>query len=62
MDQLTLSAADVSQLLGISISAAYNLMHRADFPTLKIGTRLFVLKDKFSQWLSEHSERGQFPS
>ena len=62
MEQLTYSASDISQLLGVSISAAYNLFHREDFPTLKIGTRLFVLKDKFHQWPSEHSEPGQFPS
>ena len=51
MEQLTYSAADISQLLGVSISAAYNLYHREDFPTLNIGTRMYVLNDKVHQWL-----------
>lgn len=48
---LTLQANDLSSILGISRAGAYTLMHRAEFPTLYIGKRMVVPKDKFLQWL-----------
>ena len=50
---LTLSAEDVAAVLGISRTNAYALLHREDFPTLKIGKRLLVPKDRFIRWISE---------
>ena len=38
MDKSTYSALELAILLGISRSAAYNLMHRADFPSFRIAS------------------------
>ena len=46
---LALSAEDVSQVLGISRANAYALMHSKGFPTLKIGKRMTVPKDKLME-------------
>ena len=43
---LALSAEDVAQVLGISRANAYTLMHSKGFPTIKIGKRMTVPKDK----------------
>lgn len=51
----TLSAKDVSRYLGISKANSYNLMDRKGFPTLKIGKRKLVPKDKFLIWISSNS-------
>lgn len=51
MDKLTYNAPELALLLGISRSAAYNLMHRADFPSFRIGKRLLVKQDKLTEWL-----------
>ena len=48
---LALSADDVAQVLGISRANAYELMHSEGFPTLKIGKRMTVPKDKFIEWI-----------
>ena len=48
---LTLSAEDVAQVLGISRANAYELMHSEGFPTLKIGKRMTVPKDKLIEWI-----------
>ena len=48
---LFLNAAMVSQILGVSPSSAYELMHKDSFPTLRIGSRIVVPKDKFCQWV-----------
>ena len=43
---LMLNAEMVKNVLGISISSAYELMHEKDFPSIKIGNRIVVPKDK----------------
>ena len=47
---LFLNARTVAQVLGVSISSAYELMHEPGFPTLKVGGRLAVPRDAFRQW------------
>ena len=48
---LFLNADTVAKVLGISVSSAYELMHEKDFPALKVGSRLIVLKENFKQWV-----------
>ncbi len=50
---LFLNAETVADLLGISISSSYELMHEEAFPSLRIGSRLIVPKEKFRQWVEE---------
>ena len=47
---LFLNAETVAKVLGVSISSAYELMHDPDFPTLRVGSRLVVPKEKFIRW------------
>ena len=53
LDQLpiTLSANQVAQVLGISRANAYTLMHAKDFPTIQIGKRMVVPKNKLIEWM-----------
>jgi excisionase family DNA binding protein len=53
LDQLpiTLCANQVAQVLGISRANAYVLMHSKGFPTIRIGKRMIVPKDKFLNWM-----------
>ena len=53
---LTLSAPEVAEVLGISRAAAYELVRSRDFPSLKVGTRILVPKDKFIRWINEQTE------
>jgi excisionase family DNA binding protein len=50
---LFLSAQMVANVLGVSISSAYELMHEDGFPSLRIGNRLVIPKDHFRQWVEE---------
>ena len=52
-DQLPmfLNANTVAQVLGVSISSAYELMHEDGFPALRIGSRIVVPKEKFRRWV-----------
>ena len=55
---LFLNAKTVAKVLGVSPSSGYELMHESDFPVLKIGSRLVVPKEKFAEWVSQHTQGG----
>ena len=55
---LFLNAATVARVLGVSPSSGYELMHESDFPVLKVGSRLLVPKEKFVEWVSQHTQGG----
>lgn len=52
---LFLNADVVVKVLGIAPSSAYELMHEKDFPSLRIGSRLVVPKEKFIEWVRTHT-------
>ena len=54
---LFLNAEVVGKALGVSISSAYELMHEKDFPSIRIGNRLIVPKEKFIVWTNAKAER-----
>ena len=41
------------------VASAYELMHEKNFPTLRIGSRMVVPKEKFIQWVEEHTKGGE---
>ena len=52
---VTLNADQVASVLGISRANAYQLMHSYGFPTLQIGKRMVVPKDKLIQWMDQRT-------
>ena len=52
---LFLNAHLVAQVLGVSISTAYELLNDPGFPTLRVGSRMVVPKEKFIQWAEGQS-------
>ncbi len=55
---LFLNAELVAKVLGVSPSSGYELMHETGFPTLRIGSRMVVPKEKFVQWVEKHTVGG----
>ena len=55
---LFLNAAMVARVLGVSPASAYELMHEKDFPTLRVGSRMVVPKEKFIEWVEQHMKGG----
>ena len=52
----TLNAQQVADVLGIARNSAYTLMHSEGFPTIHIGKRLLVPKDKLLQWVDMQTQ------
>lgn len=56
---LMLTVADVADVLGIGLAYAYEVVRRQDFPTITLGSRIIVPRDKFIQWIEEKTgEKG----
>ena len=53
---LTLTAPEVGEVLGISRASAYELVRSKGFPSIRIGTRIIVPKDKLIAWINEQVE------
>ena len=52
-----LSVKELKDYLGISRAGAYQLLHRQDFPTLHVASRVLVAKDKLLVWMEQHTDR-----
>lgn len=52
---LFLNAKLVAEVLGVSPSSGYELMHEPGFPVLKVDSRMVVPKEQFIRWVQEHT-------
>ena len=52
----TMNAKQVAEILGVARNSAYTLMHSEGFPTMHVGRRLLVPKDKLLQWMDDQLE------
>ena len=50
---LFLNAKTVAEVLGIATASSYELMHQDGFPSLQIGNRIVVPKEKFIHWVEQ---------
>ncbi len=55
---LFLNAETVAQVLGVSISSVYELLHEPGFPVVRVGNCMVVPKEKFMAWVSAQTEGG----
>ena len=54
---LFLNADTVAKTLGVSPSSGYELLHEPGFPSLRVGNRIVVPKEKFIQWVEQNTGR-----
>lgn len=56
VESLTMSVEETAQQLGICTKIAYQLTHRADFPTIKIGRRTRVSREGLREWVRSQEQ------
>lgn len=57
---LALTAKHISKILGLSMPLVYQLLNRANFPSIRISEKRFVVpKEQFRRWLEEESSNGR---
>ena len=55
---LMLSVPELASVLGISRAGAYELVKEKGFPSLTIGSRILVPRDKLVAWIDAKSSDG----
>lgn len=55
---LMLSVPDIARVLGISRAGAYELAHSREFPSMKVGSRIIIPKEKFLLWIEKQCGEG----
>ena len=58
MEKILLTVTDVAKALQLSTKSAYKLMHRPDFPLIKIGSKMYVKEGDLNEYLDNYV-RGQ---
>lgn len=49
-ERIAISVSDAAALLGVSVKTAYQLTHRADFPSFKVGNRTVISVKALDAW------------
>ena len=52
---LMLNVQDVSDVLGIGLAHAYEVVRRKDFPSITLGSRIIIPRDKLMEWLERQT-------
>lgn len=50
-EQTYMTVREVSDYLGVSQTAVYELIHSQDFPVFRIGSRVRIPKEAFLAWV-----------
>ena len=59
-ERLVLNADELATALGICRPAAYDLLHRRDFPSIQITPRRFVVpRAALEEWLLQQAQGGK---
>lgn len=56
VERLTMSVAEAAAELGVSTKKMYDVVHRRDFPTVKIGTRIRVSREGLREWVRNNEQ------
>lgn len=54
MDSKFMSVPEMADLMNISLSKAYALIHRPGFPALRLGRRVIIPYDRLMLWVEEN--------
>ena len=57
MNKQTISAQELSALMGISLGNAYKLVKKQDFPSFRVGTRILIPIEAYRVWLNTQTNR-----
>ena len=53
---LMLNVQDVSDVLGIGLAHTYEVVRRKDFPSITLGSRIIIPRDKLMEWLERQTD------
>lgn len=58
-EALTYSVEQAAEVLGVSRSKMYDILHRPDFPVVDVGNRRLIPRRQLERWLENQCERRE---
>lgn len=58
-ERLAYSPTEAAEALGVSRPTAYQLMHRTDFPSFKVGNRTLISANGLRRWVEAQATGGR---
>lgn len=56
VEKIFYTPGELAKLMGIRNESVYNMIEQGEIPSIKIGTRFKVPKEKFHQWINETTD------
>ena len=56
LNKMLMSVNETAEALSLSKTTVYNLIHRDDFPSVRIGGRTLINVKKLQEWLDNQSD------
>lgn len=57
--RIAVSVTEAAQLLGLSRPTVYKLIHRGDFPVMRVGSRTLIHREKLEAWAASQTEENK---
>ena len=59
VEKMALSVTEAAEALGLSRPTVYKLIHRDDFPVIKVGTRTLISRRGLEAWIAAQAKGGE---
>lgn len=61
-EKMLLTVREAAETLGISRATVYTLIHRDDFPSIRIGSRILINTKKLQEWVDNQIDISERPT
>jgi excisionase family DNA binding protein len=52
-----LTVKQLSEYLNVGINVAYELSHRKNFPTLRLGRKILIPREQLNEWINNQTSK-----
>ena len=59
VEKLTYSVTEAAEALGVSRPTMYELIRREGFPSLKVGNRVLISRQRLVEWVDQQARKEQ---
>ena len=56
VERLTMTVQEAAKELNVSAKTCYDLTHRADFPTIRLGHRTVISREGLREWVRNQEQ------
>lgn len=57
-EKLAYTVQEAAEALGLSTDTVYQLVHRADFPAIRVGRAVRISRKLLEQWVDKQAQGG----